>query len=254
VTRAAALLALTGCLDYGFDKEGPHELDPDTSPVDLCTDPGLDPAPVDVAAPCTPDRGGDGFEPTIEWSYGPGRAVRATVAVGDLDGDGAPEIVANVTGLLPTSTGDLVAIRGDGTELWSAPDQLGFGTSPALADLDGDGSPEIVAVREYARALFEVGDYAAVAWDAQGQQVWESEHFTDGEFDYASGPAVADLDHDGSPEVVVGRAILNADGPPAGSARTGAGPTGSSTSGACSWRRARSRRSPTSTSTGPRRS
>lgn len=209
---AAACLFAAACVDYQLNKPldpGGVLEDPDW---DVCQDLDAPPEEVGIADACVPVPPEGGFQPVIEWSYGPGRASRATVAVGDLDGDGLPEIVANLTGLLPTSNGDLVAIHSDGSEMWSVPDNLGFGASPAIADLDGDGAPEIVVVREYQRSLFTKGDYTAVAFDAFGAELWESEHYIGQDFDYATAPAVADLDHDGSPEVVVGRVILRADG------------------------------------------
>jgi outer membrane protein assembly factor BamB len=231
--RLATCVALTcaSCVDYGFSNGVRNGGAATPSVPEFCDQLPVPAEEVGVAEPCAPELGPNGFEPTVEWTWGANRAIRATVAVGDLDGDGRPEIVANVTGLLPASTGDLVALRGDGTELWSVPDALGFGTAPAIADLDGDGSPEIVAVREYARSLFAPGDYTGVAFDAQGNEIWESAHFQGVDFDYATGPAIADLDHDGSPEVVLGRVILRADGTTRGVGLHGRGSYGVATVG-----------------------
>ena len=151
---------------------------------------------------------------------------RVTPAVGDIDNDGLPEIV--------TATIDgLIAFEHDGSFKWFAMD----GSVPwtgsvsssavALADLEGDGSVEIVI----AGVVFESdgtlrfdngvlsgssnGGYGAVsivadvddngvqdivtgaqAWDAQGNPLWgisENDGYT----------AIADLDGDTDPEVVV---------------------------------------------------
>ncbi len=153
-----------------------------------------------------------GFEPIVEWDYGAGGGCLSLPVVGDLDGDGLPEIVMNLTDLFG-GAGDLVALHGDGSGvLWSVSASLGYGSPPALADLDDDGSPEIVVVREYSSSLFGDGEYSAVLYDADGNEVWESEHVTGADFDYASAPAISDMDHDGSPEIVIGRTILTADG------------------------------------------
>lgn len=151
-----------------------------------------------------------GFEPTVVWesddSY-----VASLPVVGDLDHDGMPDIVLNEAFIL--STGELQAYRGDGSgSLWkTANAETGFGAHPALADLDGDGWTEVLVVRTYELSLFGTGDYTVVAFDHEGNEIAESEHFVDAEFDYATGVIVSDMDHDGSPEVVAGRAILNAD-------------------------------------------
>jgi hypothetical protein len=194
-----------------------------TTPPDTCAALDEPAAPADIGDPCSPP---GGFEPIIEWSYGANKSSRATVGVADLDGDGMPEIVANITGLLPQSSGDLVAVHGDGTEMWTVHDTLGYGSSPAIGDLDGDGSPEIVEVREYKNSTFGPGDYTGVAFDANGNQIWESEHFVGLDFDYATAPAISDMDHDGSPEVVLGRVILHADGTTRGVGEYGRGSYG----------------------------
>ncbi len=69
--------------------------------------------------------------------------------------------------------------------------QTGWYSSPAVVDLDGDGSREVVSGSYDVVALN--GADGALRWRAaNGQRVWP-------------GIAVADLTGDGSPEVVVGR-------------------------------------------------
>jgi outer membrane protein assembly factor BamB len=217
---------IVGCVEYGVKKPLEGDVPPvDTTTPDLCIDYPTPAVEVGISEPCSVDDQG-GFQPIVEWSYGAGRASRSTVAVGDLDKDGLPEIVTIMTGLLPTSTGDLVVLHGDGTEMWTVQDSLGFGSSPAIADLDGDGSPEIVVVREYQRSLFKKGDYTAVAFDAQGEFLWETEHYQGMDFDHASAPVISDMDHDGSPEIVVGRVIFRADGSTRGVGQYGRGSYG----------------------------
>jgi hypothetical protein len=205
---------LVGCSEYAISD--PKDVDgvltsstaSATTPADTCGAIDKPAEELGVIDACEDPEAG--FEPIVEWSYGSGKSSRATVSVGDLDHDGLPEIVANV-GLL-FGSGDLVVLNGDGTELWTAPDTLGYGSSPAMGDLDGDGWAEIVVVREYQSSMFAAGDYTAVAYDAFGVQIWESAHFVGEDFDYATAPILADLDHDGSAEVVLGRVILRADG------------------------------------------
>jgi hypothetical protein len=168
-----------------------------------------------------------GFTPVEIWQGGTGRHSMAAPAVADLDGDGMPEIIANLAGLF-LGSGDLVAMRGDnGLDLWSATDaEMGYGSSPAVADVDGDGDPEIAFVRQYAGSLFAVGDYTVALYDHEGFQVWESEHFVAEDFDYATAISISDMDHDGSPEIIAGRVILNADGTTRGVGAYGRGSYG----------------------------
>ncbi len=129
---------------------------------------------------------------------------RASIAAGDLDGDGRAEIVA----LRVPSSGRLVAFDDDGSVLWEStrdgvtPYTLSFANgAPAIADLDGDGSPEVIA--------------GAVVLDATGRLLWDADgRGTEGtNSGYTGGvPAVADIDLDGQPEIVTGRRAYEADG------------------------------------------
>jgi hypothetical protein len=66
-------------------------------------------------------------------------------------------------------------------------------------------------VREYTNEIFGAGagDYTVIRVDGRtGRVVGESAHYVDDEFDYATGVVISDMDHDGIPEIVAGRAIL----------------------------------------------
>ncbi len=220
ILTISACLTMTACLDYGLRGDGddppPTDDDDDTTevpPVPQECDPDNWPAeevgPADDACVPEPD---DGFTPIVEWSYDPGGCLSVPV-VGDLDGNGQPDIVLNITNIL-SAAGELVVLRGDGSTLWEDPDaSLGYAASPALGDLDGDGSPEVVVVREYATSMWGgAGDYTVVAYGGTGAQLWESEHFQGFQVNYETSPSISDMDHDGSAEVVVGRVILDATG------------------------------------------
>ncbi len=200
------LLLLLGCNDYDLTKRGDGPA-PGEAP-DACDDGAVPPEDCGTTDACVFAVGA--FTPVVEWEV-PGTNALSLPVVGDLDGDGIPEIVVNESGVL--GTGTPVAYHGDGTGvLWRVPDaRAGFGASPAIADVDDDGLPEVFIVREYASSLLAEGDYTVLRIDSRGIVVDESAHFVDREFDYASGVTVSDMDHDGVPEIVVGRVILGAD-------------------------------------------
>ncbi|MFM2245821.1 MAG: hypothetical protein RL071_1895, partial [Pseudomonadota bacterium] len=110
------------------------------------------------------------------------------VALGDIDADGEPDI------LTITDQRELVAINADGSTKWITSTVLSSGYSgPALHDLDGDGTTEIIAgayVFEHTGAL-----RSSLASSGIG-------------FGYA-----ADLDRDGNEDVVVGNRAYDDAGP-----------------------------------------
>lgn len=73
----------------------------------------------------------------------------------------------------------------------------------ALADLDGDGKPELIAVTQ--------GD-RLVAYRNDGSKLWVSDVKVSEYSGAWGGPAIADLDGDGSPEIIYSRTVLNARG------------------------------------------
>src|SRR5262249_49104960 len=125
-------------------------------------------------------------------------------AVGDLDGDGFPEIVA------VSDSRTLIAFRHDGTLLWKSavrlPDSRVFGAtyewgSASLADLDHNGTPEIV--------------FGPLVFNSDGSLRWDGRASGgQGSADNFVGPLslVADIDLDGSPEVIAGNSAYRANG------------------------------------------
>ena len=133
----------------------------------------------------------------------------ASVAAGDLDGDGRPEIVAAAHG------GGLLAFRYDTgtglfTKLWrsgtcpngmgppTTPDTTGLSdkwSGPSIHDLDDDGKPEII--------------YGATAYRADGCVVSSALGFPA----YSKGvvPVIADVDEDGKMELLQGDGIYEWD-------------------------------------------
>ena len=164
-------------------------------------------------------------------AYADGNRVqpRVTPAAADIDGDGRPEIVTGKAG------GGLIAFEHDGALKWTSTQADGVtpwttaleSATVVIADLEGDGTPEIVVggvifdatgrLRSSGGAFFgsNNGGYGAVsiiadldgappqeivsgkrALRADGSTYWDN-----GQVD--GYPAIADLDLDGAPELVV---------------------------------------------------
>ncbi len=134
----------------------------------------------------------------------------------DLDGDCIPEILFNTyKNSAYTANGILRAIRGDtGAKVWSLLDpeyRTDPGSHPALGDLNGDGSPEIVVPGEGKNLLCVGGD---------GVPLWKSEDYSFG--GRSGSPSIANFDLAGPPEIAFGRAVYNSLGAIAWEAPAGA--------------------------------
>jgi hypothetical protein len=112
-------------------------------------------------------------------------------AIGDIDLDGLPDIV------VPSENRELLAIRGDGTPMWTS-EQYNFtglkSGSPAIANIDGIGAPEIV----FGRSVF----------DNAGVAIWQAPNGATGTSG-SMGPlsCLADLDGDTRPELIAGGTV-----------------------------------------------
>jgi hypothetical protein len=122
-----------------------------------------------------------------------------TPALGDLDGDGIPEIVTNDV------AGHVVAYDNKGKVKWTGPD-VGFHKSQmnsychamAIYDLEGDGSPEIISA-------FEVYD------NTGKRKFFHDVSSFQGQY-WCPANTAADLDGDGQLEVIFGNAAYKANG------------------------------------------
>ncbi|MCB9680012.1 MAG: VCBS repeat-containing protein [Alphaproteobacteria bacterium] len=229
--RLLLITVLTaGCQEFTIAKDPPDV----TVPVDSDDGAGIcgftwAPRTVDTLPECGNYEVG-GFQPWVEWNGVRGKNSTALPVVADLDGDRMPEILVNVTGLLPGDKGELWALHGDGSGvLWrNTTANLGFGTAVAVGDIDHDGYPEIVGVRAKGGQLPTAQNisYTVVAWDHEGNELWESREYGKINFDYATGIILSDMDHDGEVEIVAGRVILHADGTERGKGEHGHGSYG----------------------------
>lgn len=130
-----------------------------------------------------------------------GARVRSSVALGDLTGDGIPEIV--VGGL----DGVLHAYQGNGQRLWRY--DTGSATiegKPAIGDINNDGHSEVVV--GVGGTLTPNASGAVIALSHTGQRMWR---YNSGDFNHNgipdgvySSPALVDVENDGYLEIAYG--------------------------------------------------
>ena len=116
-----------------------------------------------------------------------------SLAAGDIDHDGRPEIIA-----VAERGNELIAFEHDGTFKWRSPRlrPIGWGGA-ALADIDRDGTPEIVV--------------GATVLNADGSVRWQGNHGR-GVNGLSPLSLVANLDQTGDAEIVAGNTAYRADG------------------------------------------
>ncbi len=116
-------------------------------------------------------------------------------AVGDIDGDGSPEVVY-------LSYESIFAVETDGSAVPGWPVSIGGGnrhsyTSPALADLDGDGTMEIAVGSHQGNSGYFVFEHDGTLRTGWPRSV--------GTWTYGA-PTIVDLDGDGDLEILGSRA------------------------------------------------
>jgi hypothetical protein len=120
----------------------------------------------------------------------PGQDSKPVLA--DLDRDGKLDI------LMQTEEVGVYAIRSNGQLMWK--DCIGGGNGePGVGDLNGDGWPEVVWCSDGGVVTATSGRTGGIQWSYNLLH-----HFNLGSGSMPVGPAIADLDGDGKPDVVVG--------------------------------------------------
>ncbi|MEO8084162.1 MAG: FG-GAP-like repeat-containing protein [Ardenticatenales bacterium] len=151
--------------------------------------------------------------PTPKWAWNgsdvvpESYAVLGTPIVIDLDGDKLPEVVfvSGPNDISRVGEGTLRAVSGrDGSEVFTV-------TNPALylnaqnglagGDIDNDGRPEIIG-RTSADTLIAFEHDGTYKWTSPDLACWGNKAHA----------AIADVDHDGTPEIAICATLLNNDG------------------------------------------
>lgn len=173
----------------------------DTNGVGMCTD---------TAPP-------DSFEPELQWSWtGPNgdsfSIVSPLVAnMTDDNNDGAIDlcdvpdviVVASPSSGTPSSAGHIYFLDGrTGAQELMIQTAVDATVTPALGDIDNDGTSEIVTVDPSGR-LWAFQHDGTVAWGPAGQ--WAGDW-------YSGAIALADLDHDGDVEIIGGNTVFDHNG------------------------------------------
>ncbi len=198
-------LLLSACIDYEINKPpadtdapvpdtgdtGPDTGDTSPPPPDECADFPFTPGDAAVDESCT-GTGAGGFDPVIEWQAPELGQLCLGPVVAPLDGDEIPDIVAVGCDLT------VVAVSGDGSgALWT------YGSSssvPAIGDLDGDGTVEVVVADAFSVSALDA---------ATGAVIWEGPGVLDIYSHMSGGLALADLDGDGTSEILAGPSVLS---------------------------------------------
>ncbi|MGZ7032924.1 MAG: FG-GAP repeat domain-containing protein, partial [Thermoanaerobaculia bacterium] len=131
-----------------------------------------------------------GFEPPVRYTSS---AVQA-VLVRDLNRDGAPEIIASGNHVDEQAAFSLFRNRGDGTFAAESLVPGGFGEElEDVADLDGDGMPDLLVSNYWANGIATYRGNGALGFDAESSY---------GTATHGGPSFIVDYDRDGVPDVV----------------------------------------------------
>lgn len=140
-----------------------------------------------TAADCV---GWGGFQAAARYDS----AADVALIVKDLDGDGAPEIIASGNQVDELSAFSLLSNRGDGTYEPQRFIASGFGEKvEAIGDLDHDGIPDLLVSHYWSNGITVY----------RGKGAWQFDGGTPYGTATHGGPSlIADYDHDGKPDVI----------------------------------------------------
>jgi len=173
-----------------------------------------------VVVPCEQAGPPDSFKPALQWSFGDKRASWVTPLVGnftDDNGDGAIDLCDTPDVVLVSGTavnyGQVCEVQvldgATGTVHFEIPatELVSCTATPAFADIDGDGLPELVTVWN------DAGIYRLKAFEHDGAVKWAN--IVDGNqvvvqgYRESGAVAIHDLDGDGDAEIVFNHEVYD---------------------------------------------
>lgn len=142
----------------------------------------------------------------VYWQTSMGFGQDGGFAIGDLDGDGFPEVVTASTNKVQALDGTSGAVKWTSGILASSLDPLGY-NYPSIADMDGDGKPEVTC----GNAILNGQTGATIGIGSKGKGAAPYGGTGAGGY-YGTLSTPVDLDGDGQVELVAGNAAYDAKG------------------------------------------
>jgi len=179
--------------------EGPPYNNPDGGCLHVLRFDSTQTCPDSNPAHCLPPTEIAGFPKCVD------QTLFNSPAIGDIDGDGKPEIVTGTGTFYPNRLEQIYAWHCDGTPVagWpvSIQGQSGIFNGPALADIDGDGVLDVLVTADNTESS---STFHLFAFDGNGTQLFVATPKEFGGATLSAGPpVVADVLGDGGLEILV---------------------------------------------------
>jgi hypothetical protein len=209
--RLCSLLAISLLLLLPATGQAQSESNPEPLTSDSPDTVSLGDTPISIAWYQTLPANQSGFPTALSGAF---LSLGSSPVVTDLDGDGSREVVVagrNLESGSPGRGGMVYAYRHNGSLFWQKPVRAPVNSTPSIADLTGDGHPDIVVAmggivgtqQWHGGVIALNGLTGAELWtfDTQDWLNHSPDGWRDGVF---STPAIGDVNGDGQPEIAFG--------------------------------------------------